>query len=549
MLEKLLRPVSSFAAAVVVCGMLAGTAHAETPLREVIDAEVAKVWKEKGINPSAPAPDAEFLRRVYLDLLGTTPSYQETAAFLDDAAPDKRAKLIDKLLDDPRFAEHQTREWDMVLFGRNPPGYDSGSREGFIRFLREQFAKNAPYDQIVKTILLAEGDTSNQGAPMFLMQYQRNPEDAAVAVTKIFMGVQLECARCHDHPFEDYTQVDFYGMAAFFARLQRVEAGTNGKEKMLALGEKSTGDVLFTGPAIDATPGKKGEPIAPKFLKGEPLAEPELPQDFKEPPNIPGGKMPEKPQFSRKDAFAEWVARPDNPWFAREAANRIFGQFLGKGVVHPVDNLSDVNPPSHPALLDALEKEFVAHRFDIKWYVRELLNSKTYQLSSAGSATEAFPLYYERAKYRPLSAEELAASWRVATGYDEALAKSGKKPENADDFAPLTRGYMLSFFGKPGDGEGNFQGGMHEHLYLNNGELARLFANSGDGTLLHYLSKSEDPIEKKVERLFLQMLSRPPSEEEAKFFVAYLSETEPSGQRQQNAIWTLMTCSEFRFNH
>lgn len=548
MLSKRLRPLCGILAVLVSSGVFAAVVHAEAPLRDVIDAEIRKVWKEKGIQPAPPASDGEFLRRVHLDLVGTIPSHEEAAAFLADPSSDKRSKLIDKLLDDPRFAAHQTSEWDMVLFGRNPPGYDAPKREGFIRFLKEQFEKNTPYDELARTILKAEGNTAEDGAPMFLMQYYRNPEDATVAVSKVFLGVQLECARCHDHPFEDYTQVDFYGMAAFFARFSRVEIGKKDGESMLALHEKSTGDVLFTGPATDATPGKKGEPVGPKFIKAEALDEPPLPEDFKE-PDLPKGKAPPKPVFSRKDALAEWITQADNPWFAREAANRIFAQFMGKGVVHPVDDLSEINPPTHPELLDALEQQFVEHGFDMKWLIREITNSQSYQIGSTGDATEPLPLYYERAKSKPLSAEQLAAAWRVASGYDEAQAKSGKEPpKNADAFTPLTRGYMLSFFGNPNDGQGNFQGGMGEHLYLNNGELYKLYGRT-DGTLLHYLDKSEDPVEKKVERLFLQTLNRPPSEAEAAFFTQYLAEEKDRDARLQNAVWTMLSSSEFRFNH
>lgn len=540
--------LSGLAVVVALCGLSLGSARAETPLRDTIDAEIAKVWKDKGITPAPPASDGEFLRRAYLDLVGTIPTYEEAVAFLADESPDKRSKLIDRLLDDPRYAIHQANEWDMVLFGRNPPGYDARNRRGFVRFLQEQFAKNVPYDEITRTILKAEGNTVDDGAPMFLMQYWRSPEDATVAVGKIFLGVQLECARCHDHPYEDYKQVDFYGMAAFFARFNRVDMGKKGQENMLALHEKSTGDVLFTGPANEAAPGKKGKPVGPKFIKGEELEEPPLPDGFKE-PTVEKGKLPPKPYFSRKDALADWITRPDNPWFAREAVNRVFAQLMGKGIVHPVDDLSELNFPSHPELLEALEKKFVAHKFDIKWLIREIANSKAYQIGSTGDATEPLPLYYERAKSRPLSAEQLVAAWRVASGYDEMQAKSGKEPpRNADAFSPLSRGYLMSFFGNPNDGQGNFQGGIHKHLYLNNGELGKVLVR-GEGSLLNYLEKSEDPLEKKVERLFVQVLSRPPRDDERAFFVEYLSDQKEFSSRTLYAVWTLITCSEFRFNN
>lgn len=522
----------------------------DRPLREVIDAALEAAWQRESIEPAEPASDAEFLRRVWLDLTGTIPTAEQAAQFLDDAAPDKRQQLVDRLLDDPRYAVHQADVWDMVLFGRNPPGFHARERDGFQRWLRGRFAANAPYDQVVAQLLKAEGDTAEDGAPMFLAQYDRHPEDAAVAVTRLFLGVQLECARCHDHPFEDYSQLDFYGMAAFFARLELVEVGKKDKEKRLAIGEKSTGEILFAGPASEQTPGKKGEPVPARFMKGDVLEEPPLPEGFEEPRRFPSGKMPPAPRFSRKDHLSDWITQPANPYFARAAVNRIWAQFMGQGIVHPVDHFSETNPPRLPELLDVLAERFVEHDFDMRWLIREIVNSRAYQLSSAGGDSEAFPAFYERARFRPLSAEELVESWRVATGYDAAMKE--EKPvdslENRFQLRGLTWGYMESFFGTPNDGVGNFQGGMHEHLYLNNGQVHSLITRQ-EGGLFHQLANSDAPWEERVERLFLQVLSRRPDAAETRKFVEYLSVEEDRDERLHNAIWALMTCSEFRFNH
>ncbi len=211
---------------------------------------------------------------------------------MDDTNPDKRAKLIDQLLADPRYASHQGEVWDQVYFGRNPPGYGTDQRGGFQDWLKEQFAKNTPYDQWVNAILRADGNTVENGAPMFFVQYKSQPEDATEAITQKFLGIQLQCARCHDHPFEPWTQLDFYGTAAFFARLQVVDVGKKDKLTMYSIGEKNLGDVLFTGPAIEQEVGKKGEPVKPKFLLSSALEEPELPEDFKEDRNFPSRQGP-----------------------------------------------------------------------------------------------------------------------------------------------------------------------------------------------------------------------------------------------------------------
>ncbi|MCA9248150.1 MAG: DUF1549 domain-containing protein, partial [Planctomycetales bacterium] len=227
--------------AVVLCGLFALPCSAQTSLREIIDAQIAQQWREGKITPARPADDATFLRRVYLDLCGTIPTAAEARAFLEDAQADKRATLVERLLVDPRFARHQADIWDMIYFGREPPGYMTQQRSGFQRWLSERFAKNTPYDEVARAILRAEGNSVDDGAPMFFVQYKNQPEDATEKITQTFLGVQLQCARCHDHPFETWSQIDFYGTAAFFARLDVVDVGKKDNETQWAIGEKNIG--------------------------------------------------------------------------------------------------------------------------------------------------------------------------------------------------------------------------------------------------------------------------------------------------------------------
>ena len=517
----------------------------DRPLHAIIDDHVAAVWTREKLEPAPPAVDAEFLRRVYLDLTGTIPSHDETVEFLGNPSETKRAELIDRLLADPRFAQHQADVWDLVLFGRNPPGHETDRRAGFQNWLKDQFLNNVPYDQWARQILKADGNTVEQGAPMFFVQYRNQPEDASEAVSQIFLGVQLQCARCHDHPFEPWKQLDFYGMAAFLARLDVVNVGKKDDLNMYAIGEKSTGDILFTGPASQATPGKKGDPVKPKFLLGEPLVEPPLPEGFKE-VKFEDKKEPPRPQFSRKDQLADWITDAGkNPYFARAIANRVWAQFLGRGIVHPVDNMSLANQPSHPELLDELARSMVAHQFDLKWYIRELCLSRPYQLSSQGKTVEPMPRLFEHGRTRPLSAEELSDAWKVATKFQMPEVAEGKKP-NHSRFHPLESGYMLRFFGQPNSGTGDFQGGLQEHLYLNNGPLGNV-VQSGKGSLLETLSDAAVPVEYRVQRLFLSVLNRPPADDEQQKFVEFV--TGDKQDRWRTAIWVLLTCSEFRFNH
>ncbi|QDU98004.1 DUF1549 and DUF1553 domain-containing protein [Lignipirellula cremea] len=536
---------SSLAICVCLTGMVPSLSAAEA-LRDVIDRRIGEAWQKRKIEPAAPATDEEFLRRIYLDLTGSIPTYDQALAFLDNTSPTRREQLIDQLLADPAYAVHQARQWDMLFFGRHPPGFYSGSRDGFKDWLAKQFAQNTPYDQIVSAILKAEGNTAENGAPMYLVQYKNEPEDATEKITQTFLGVQLQCARCHDHPYENWSQLDFYGMAAFLARLEVVEVGTTAdKQKKVMIAEQSVGDVNFTGPASEAEVGQKGVPVAPKFLLGDALSEPTPPEDAK-PLKFASGKVPPAPTFSRKNALAEWVTSRDNPFFAKATANRVWGQFMGRGIVHPIDNMSESNSPTHPELLVELTEQLVDHNFDLKWYIRELVNSQTYQLSSVSEVEAERPLWFERARNRPLSAEELAASWRVAVNYAAVDSKTEEQVEK-DEFYPLGN-YQMSFFGEPTDGVGDFVGGLSEHLYMNNGGISKLLSN-GEGGLLRALAESEEAPEKRVDQLYLSILSRRPTPAEQARFVEHLSGDDSQFELVKEAMWVLMTCSEFRFNH
>ncbi len=538
-----------FAAAFVGLGLALAVAPAwcqEKPLRDVVDEEIQAAWQEAAVTPAPRTTDAEFLRRVSLDLVGVIPTWSEAEAFLDDPAADKRERLIERLLADPRYAQHQSDVWDQVLFGRHPPGYETDKRSGIQNWLRRQFAENVPYDQWVKTLLKGAGNSAEDGPPLYFAQYRNQPEDAAEAITQTFLGIQLQCARCHDHPFESWSQQEFYGMAAFLARLQIVSLGKKDDLMKFAVAEKSTGDILFSGRAIDQQAGKKGEPIKPKFLLGEELAEPPLPEGFKE-TKFEDNKVPQDPLFSRKNQLADWVARPDNRFFAPAIANRVWAQYLGRGLVHPIDNMSPSNKSSLPRLSEALSQALIARQFDLKWYVRELVNSGTYQISSRGGAGEALPERYEAGRTRPLSAEELNDSWRMATWY-EATDQFAKAPAPKNRFQPVGRDYLLMFFGSPNNGTGDFQGGLQEHLFLNNGPLSNVVA-SGKGGLVDWLTTSDAPLEKRIERMYLSILTRRPISEETARLTEFVTPDKAGPPRWQDAVWALLTSSEFRFNH
>lgn len=518
--------------------LAAPAAAADPPLRATIDAELKAGWAKHAVTPAPRSADHEFLRRVYLDLVGTIPTHDEAVAFLGDPDPKKRDKLTDRLLADPRFGTAQADVWDLVMFGRHPANADATrKRDTFKAWLAKQFNENVPYHRWVGALLAAD----TPGPELFHVQFRNAPEEAAVHVSRIFLGTQLQCARCHDHPYDKWTQKDFFGMTGFFVRLVVQEAG-GGNTKTYSIGEKATGEVLFSGNVKDQGPGKKGEPIRPRFLGGPDLDEPAAPKTAaKEPTPKAGEKLP-RPAFSRKEKLAAWLTDKGNPYLARAAVNRVWAQLMGRGLVHPVDDFQEKNEASHPALLKALTDGFVARDFDLKWLVREVVSSDGYQLALAGPNRDALPKHFERARVRPLSAEEIVASMRQAT-----LADAGRK---AGDKAPDTSWeYFVRAFGEPTNGLGDFQGGLSEHLFLNNSEHVRRLITRKPGNLMDVVLKASDPVEKKVERVYLTVLSRRPNPTEAAAVAAYLGHKDKAEALLEDVIWALLNSSEFRFNH
>ena len=505
-------------------------------LRETIDREVKAVWAKENLAAPERSTDSVFLRRVYLDLAGMIPSYEETTAFLTDTDPNKREKLIDKLLADPRYARNQAQVWDVNLLGRNPNGVGHpDNRRAFRQWLETQFKNNEPYDRLVHKLLEAEED----GSQLYYVVY-RNSDDLATTTMRMFLGTQLQCAKCHDHPYDPWTQRDYYGMAGFFVRTFITEGEKQDNVTRYFVGEKSTGDVSFTVLPKDAQPGTKGEPVKPKFLGGADLQEPETPADFKE-PKLEPKLAPPKPLFSRREKVVEWITAKENPYLARAAVNRVWAQFMGRGFVHPVDDFNSENEPSHLELLKAIESGFVGHQFDLKWLIREIVNSQAYQAADVGPVKDALPRYYERARIRPLSVEELTASLHIATGLGVESALNSN-----------LSGDMVKYLGEPVDGQGRFQGSLTEHLFIHNGDVFRGLCYPRNGNLAESLLKSEEDWNAKVDRMFSSVLSRTPSAEEREQFVGYLNvdskDTKLAAQRMEEALWVLVASSEFRFN-
>jgi len=531
--------------ALLVAAFLRPAGAADERLRDTIDREIKAGWAKEKITAPGQSSDTVFLRRVYLDLVGMIPTYEEATAFLKDADPKKREKLIDTLLADPRFARQQAQVFDLAMLTRSHKLVDGTvgyrNRGRFRQWLAKQFEANEPWDRIAAKILWAEED----GSQLFFA-VNSGTDEMVTAVSRVFLATQIQCAKCHDHPYEPWTQKDYHGMAGFFVRTVTVEVPakpevTNQKGKQYLVGEKAVGEALFATEEIDPkTKKKQSIPIKPKFLNGAALTEPESPKDYVE-PKLKPGEVPPKPAFSRREKFVEWMTAKDNPYFARAAVNRVWAQFMGRGFAHPVDDFNSQNAPSNPELLKAIEKEFVAHKFDLKWLVREIVSSEGYQATDLGPVTDAMPKHYQRARIRPLIVEELIASLHIATGLG---VESALKQDPSQD--------LLKYLGEPTDGQGRFQGSLSEHLFLHNGDLFRGLCRPNKGNLPEKLLTGPEDWNAKVERMFLSVLSRPPTSEEKDRFVKYLSadakDPKAAAQRMEEAMWVLVSCSEFRFN-
>ena len=523
------------------------TVLADEPLHARIDQLIEST---AGTSIAPIADDAEFLRRVFLDFVGRVPSVDEARAFLSDSAAEKRVVLIDRLLASPEFPRRMREAFHVQLMER------AGEHEEWTRFLEQSFAANKPWDQLVREILNPNADDeATRGAAYFLTKrlenYGQQPVDLPGLtrdVGRLFLGVDLQCAQCHDHLFiDDYKQVDFQGLHTFVSHTtirQDVkfpavaEKLVDKKTEFMSVfvkEAKATGPRLPFGTEVDV----------PTFTKGEEFA---LAPDKKT-------KSPGKLKFSPLAILAEQLPTASNTQFARNIVNRLWWQMLGRGLVHPLDLQHSKNPPSHPAVLELLASEFVVHKFDVKWLLRELALTRTYQRSSllpSGLEREPLADRYVVAIEKPLSTEQLLWSILVATSelpkYQPTVEPDGKTKPNAplDD---LKKRFVAAFANPPREPEGDFAPSVKAALFLSNDAKVLDLLNPRDGNLSEQLVNETDSA-KLAERLYLAILTRTPSPDEtadvAKHLAAHAADRAKAvGQ----LIWALVASTEFCVNH
>lgn len=495
-----------------------------SPGDNFIDQYVWQALDRLGLEPSDPAPDHKFLRRAFVDIIGRVPTEAEAREFLADQSAEKREHLVDRLLADPEYAEHWANKWADLL---RPNPYRVGIKAtlNYDAWIRRAFRENLPYDEFVRQLITAQGSTFREGH-VTLYRDRRSPDELTTIVSQLFLGVRLECAKCHHHPFEVYGQDDFYSFAAYFAKVSFKGTG---------LSPPISGSEEFV---YAAESGEVRHPLTNEVLPPRPL--------FGEAPPIAAGEDP-------RVAFAHWLTSPDNPYFSRTQANRIWADLMGIGLVEPVDDLRATNPPVNPELLAALGKYFSDNGYDLKKLIRQIVLSRTYALSSQPKPRNEVDTRYFSRRYRQrMRAEVMLDSVIQITGVDESFSAMPPKSRAKELWTHRINSLFLDAYGRPDPNqdppcERTAEPTVVQTLHLMNSEnLARKIA--ADSGTAASLAKSELTPAEIVERLYLSIYSRFPTEEELKIG-AGLYENEGADRRQltEDLMWSLMNTPEFSF--
>jgi hypothetical protein len=527
--------------------LIIGSLYAQSPLHDRIDQLIAAGKPDFDKQAAPLASDAEFLRRIYLDLTGTIPTPDAAHTFLRDSSSDKRTRLIDKLLASPEHARHMATVFDVMLMERRADKHVP--RAQWLEFLRSSFAANKPWDQLVREMLSADGtDPKTRPAAKFLLDREAEPNLLTRDISRLLLGMNLQCCQCHDHPLvDDYKQEQYYGIYAF---LNRSFLFTD-NAKSVVLAEKAEGEVTFQS-VFD--PAKVTKTTGSRLPGGKPVVEVKFDKG-KEYEVAPANGVRPVPKFSRRAQLAPQVAAADDVPFRRNAANRLWALMMGRGLVHPLDMDHSANPPSHPELLALLADELATLKFDIRAFLRELALSKTYQRSSEvpPRLKDAPPGSYLVANLKPLSPEQLAWATMQATGLTDADRQAlGKNANEATLHARLVGNvapFVKTFGTQAGEPQQGFQATLDQALFVSNGGLIRGWLAPRAGNLTDRLIRLKDA-NAVAEELYLSVLTRLPGDEERKEVAAYLQRRDKDRVAGvQELAWALLASAEFRFNH
>ncbi len=490
------------------------------PRHNVIDEQVLKTLTQLGLPASPPVDDITFLRRVTLDLTGRLPNPEQVEAFLADTSPHKRSQLVDRLLASEAFTEYWTLQLAKLLRirsgGRGGSGQDGPGVAAYHRWLADQLRDGTGYDELARTLLTALGDTHEHG-PANFYRTTGNAGEQAEFMTELFMGSRLKCANCHNHPLDRWTQDDYHGLAAIFAKLEG-------------------GQVIAINPDAEVTHPVTLEPARPR---------------------IPGGRLLPATDPDGRQALADWLTDADNPYFAKAIVNRLWQRMMGRGLVEPVDDLRATNPATHPVLLDQLAEDFVRHDYQLRHTLKVIACSATYARSAnATPLNRVDDRFYSHALRRPLEPEVLADAISDVLDIPE---KYGEEPSGTRAVAlmsPRTPSRSLDILGRCSrdvscESAPPSTDGLRRMLHLLNGELLNQRLQSSDGRLEKLLAAGKSPSEI-VEAFYLAAFSRRPSASERRFWDDQFAKGTPAGKQREwfeDFLWGLLTCEEFRTNH
>jgi hypothetical protein len=500
-----------------------------------IDKLIDVAYVERNVTPAPLADDAEFLRRAYLDLAGRIPRTSEVHKFLADTSPDKRLALVEELLNGPHYVRHFSNVWRSLLLPQNNNQLAQALAPQMEAWLRKCFQDNRPYDQMVRELVTAPvafggrraGGVVQPGNPFdptpvaFFQANELKPDNLAAATSRIFLGVKLECAGCHDHPFATWKREQFWQYAAFFSGVQPQQVRQGQVVPQQDVADRKEIQIPGTDKTVQA-----------RFLDG---AEPTW-----------------KADVSVRATLAEWLTSPENPYFARATANRLWGHFFGIGLIDPVDEFGEDNPASHPEVLDELGRGLARKNFDLKFLIRTLTASKAYQRTSRQThASQDDVRAFGRMQVKGMTPEQLFDSLALATGYKEQPPVPGR------GFNPLgsARAEFLAKFANYSDKRTEYQTSILQALTLMNG---RVVADSTSVDLTRsmafaaILTKPFTDDRGRLNDLYVMTLSRPMRPSEEARLVPYVSKGGPSGDSKKalaDVFWALLNSSEFIMNH
>ena len=530
----------------VVCAAVSADG-AELPAHQRIDQFIAQ--RSKGFDKlvAAKCNDVEFLRRITLDLTGRLPEASQIRQFLKDKSGEKRRLTIDRLLKSPEYARHMTHVFDAVLMQRMTSSVVSP--KSWQSFLRRSFAENKSWDKITREILSADGvDAKKRAAARFYLDREAKVEPLTRQIGRIFLGADLECAQCHNHPeVDDYLQVNYYGISAFLVRSFVFSKGKKGRKVMA---EKAVGEVSFRSVFERNVKGTKT--TLPILFGGKVIKEPKLKKNQHYIVK-PAKNVRPVPRFSRRAKLADAVINAGGNRFARTLVNRVWAQLLGRGIIEPIDLDHKGNPGSHPKLLAFLADQFKQKKYDIRWLVREIVLSKTYQRSSQHKQQPPEESY-AKGKLKPLLPEQLAWAILDATGAAAAQRKKLANKANEDTvyraLAPQAAKIVKAIAHRPGKIPRGFNSQVGHALFLMNSPIIGDLVSARPGNLAAELTKMKDT-KTLAESVYLKTLSRLPTNDEIAVVSDFVKQAK--GKARQTAleelIWVLITSPEFRFNH